>query len=56
MEVNFANAQWWGGFYERLIKGVKLRLKKNIRESRPSYDQMQKTISQIDGVLKCKTT
>ena len=39
------------GLYERLIKGVKLCLKKNVGKSRLSYDELQTIASEIEGVL-----
>ena len=53
-KYNLAKAPWWGGFYERLIKGVKLCLKKNVGKSRLSYDELQTIVSEIEGVLNSR--
>ena len=53
-KYDLAKAPWWGGFYERLIKGVKLCLKKNVGKSRLSYDELQTIVSQIEGVLNSR--
>ena len=53
-KYNLAKAPWWGGFYELLIKGVKLCLKKNVGKSRLSYDELQTIVSEIEGVLNSR--
>ena len=53
-KYNLAKAPWWGGFYERLIKGVKLCLKRNVGKSRLSYDELQTIVSEIEGVLNSR--
>ena len=34
---NTERAQWWGGFFERLIRSVKRCLKKTLRNARLTY-------------------
>ena len=49
-----AKAPWWGGFYERLIKGVKSCLKKTIGTSKLSYDELHTVIVEIEGVFNSR--
>ena len=54
MKVQPCQGPMVGRFYERLIKGVKLCLKKNVGKSRLSYDELKTIVSQIEGVLNSR--
>ncbi|XP_035231684.1 uncharacterized protein LOC118203511, partial [Stegodyphus dumicola] len=47
-------AAWWGGFYERLIKSVKLALRKTLRKSTLSREELETLIIEIEGVLNSR--
>ena len=49
-----SKAPWWGGFYERLIKGVKTYLKISIGSASLSYDELHTIIVEIEGVLNSR--
>lgn len=53
-KYNLAKAPWWGGFYERLIKSVKLCLKKNLGTVKLTYDELHTVITQIEAVLNSR--
>ncbi|XP_065062391.1 uncharacterized protein LOC135689168 [Rhopilema esculentum] len=53
-KFNLAKAPWWGGFYERLIRGIKSCLKKNLSKAKLSYDEIQTIIIQIESVLNSR--
>ena len=53
-KFNVAKAPWWGGFYERLIRGIKSCLKKNVSRSKLSYDELQTVIAEIESVLNSR--
>ena len=53
-KFNLAKAAWWGGFYERLIKGVKLCLKKCVGTARISSDELHTVLVEIEGVLNSR--
>ena len=42
---------WWGGFYERLVRPVKRCLKKVLRTSRLTYEELLTLLIQIEGVM-----
>lgn len=37
---NIAKSSWWGGFFERMVKGVKLCLKKVLGKSMLLFDEL----------------
>ena len=47
-------APWWGGFWERLIRNVKLLLKKNFRKVFLTYDELRTVLVQIEGVVNSR--
>ena len=53
-KFNLSKAPWWSGFYERLIKSVKICLKKCIGAARLSYDELQTVLTEIEGVLNSR--
>ncbi|XP_068671053.1 uncharacterized protein [Montipora foliosa] len=48
---NVEAAPWWGGFFERLVKSVKLSLKKCLRNARLNYDELSTTLVEVEAVL-----
>jgi len=42
---------WWGGFYERLVRSVKLSLRKVLGRSLLSYEELQTILCEIELVI-----
>ena len=51
---NLSKAPWNGGFYERLIRGVKSCMKKCIGGARLSYDELHTVVTEIEAVLNSR--
>ncbi|XP_068738177.1 uncharacterized protein [Montipora capricornis] len=51
---NVEAAPWWGGFFERLVKSVKLSLKKCLRNARLNYDELSTTLVEVEAVLNSR--
>ena len=47
-------APHWGGFYERLNRLVKSALRKTLRKSRLSYEEVETILIEIEGVLNSR--
>ena len=45
---------WWGGFYERLVKSVKLPLKKVLGRAKLSYEEMETVLIEVEGVVNSR--
>ena len=50
-KFNVEAAPWWGGFFERLVKSVKLSLKKCIRNARLNYDELSTVLVEVEAAL-----
>ena len=53
-QYNLARAPWWGGFFERLIKEVKLCLKKVLGRARLTFDELSTILVEIEAVLNSR--
>lgn len=53
-KYNLAKAPWWGGFYERLIRVVKLCLKKCVGKANLSYDELHTIVTEIESVMNSR--
>ena len=42
---------WWGGFYERLVRSVKMSLKKILAKSMLSYEELETVLLKIESVI-----
>ncbi len=42
---------WWGGFYERLVRSVKLPLKKVLGKSKLTYEEMETALIKVEGII-----
>ena len=42
---------WWGGFYERLVRSVKMSLKKILGKSMLSYEELETVLLKIESVM-----
>ena len=48
---NVEAAPWLGGFFERLVKSVKLSLKKCTRNARLNYDEPSTVLVEVEAAL-----
>ena len=53
-KFNAEAAPWWGGFFERLVKSVKLSLKKCLRNARLSHDELSTALVEVEVVLNSR--
>ena len=51
---NLKKAPWWGGFYERMVKGVKRCLRKTLGNARLSYDELLTLVIEVEGTLNVR--
>ena len=42
---------WWGGFYERLVRSVKLSLRKTLGRSLLTYEELETVLCSIESVI-----
>ena len=47
-------APWWGGFWERLVRSVKIALKKVIGRTSLDYDELLTVLTEIEGVINAR--
>ena len=47
-------AQWWGGFYERLVKSVKTPLKKLFAKAMLHAEQLTTILAEIEAQLNSR--
>ena len=45
---------WWGGFYERLVRSVKLVLRKVIGKARLTYEEMETSLIEIEAAINTR--
>ena len=45
---------WWRGFYERLVRSIKLPLKKVLGKSRLSYEEMETALIDVEGIVNSR--
>lgn len=48
-------AQWWGGFWERLVKSVKSALKKTLGQRCMSRGELETILNEIEARIKFST-
>ena len=53
-KFNVPTASWWGGFFEICVKLVKRSLKKVTGNARLSYEELEKILIEIEGVLNLR--
>ena len=42
---------WWGGFYERLVRSVKLSLRKSLGKSLLNYEELETVLCNIEAII-----
>ena len=47
-------APWWGGYWERMVQGVKRCLRKTIGRSCLTYDQLQTLITEVESIINAR--
>ena len=47
-------APWWGGFWERLVKTVKLCLKKSIGRATVTYYELATILTEVESVINAR--
>ena len=45
---------WWGGFWERLVQTVKKSLRKVLFRASVSYEELQTTIVEVEGIVNSR--
>ena len=45
---------WWGGFYERMVQTVKRALRKVLRRTSATYDELLTLVIEIEAVINCR--
>jgi hypothetical protein len=53
-KFNVEAAPWWGGFFERMVKSVKLCLKKCLRNARLNFEEMLTVLTDVEAVLNSR--
>jgi len=48
------SSPWWGGFYERLVRSVKLSLKKSLGRSLLTYEQLETILCKAEFVINSR--
>ena len=48
---NWVLAQWQGGFFERLVRSVKEILKKNLRNYKITFDELQTILLELELII-----
>lgn len=46
-----AKAPWWGGFYERLVRTVKLSLVKVLRKAKLTFEELMTVLCEVEAVV-----
>ena len=47
-------APWWGGFWERLVRSVKIVLKKILGRATLDYDELLTVLIEIEGIINAR--
>ena len=45
---------WWGGFWERMVQTVKRSLRKILRRTNITYNELLTVITEIEGIINCR--
>ena len=51
---NLEKAPWWGGFYERMVKGVERCLRKTLANARLSCDELLMLVIEVENTLNVR--
>jgi len=47
-------APWWGGFYERMVKGVKSNLRKTIGRTSLNFEELRTQLIKVEAILNAR--
>ncbi|GFQ92217.1 integrase catalytic domain-containing protein, partial [Trichonephila clavata] len=47
-------AAWWGGFYERMVRSVKVALRKTLGKSSLTTEQSSTVLTEIEGMINSR--
>ena len=47
-------ASWWGGFWERMVQGVKRCLRKTVGHASLTYDQLLPLLIKVEAVINAR--
>lgn len=48
---NVPKAPWWGGVFERMVRGVKRCLRKIVGQAKLSYDELLTVLTEVEMIL-----
>ena len=51
---NLEKAPWWGGFFERLVKSMKRCLKKVLKNSKVTFDELLTVVTEVEAILNSR--
>jgi len=51
---NIEKAPWWGGAFERMVKSTKRCLRKMVRRSRLSFDELHTALVEVESILNSR--
>ena len=47
-------APWWGGYWERMVQGVKRCLRKSIGRTNLTYEQLQTLVAEVESIINAR--
>ena len=53
-KFNIEKTPWWGGAFERLVKSTKRCLRKMVRRSKLSFDELQTLLVEVEAIINSR--